>query len=277
MSSQAVIDNVIVTEMKEKKPRKPRAPKTVATEPVVAPTTEVVSELVAEPIVTVAESEPSVSSEKKKREPGLPAKFGKFLQFGFYLAESLKDTEGNFTINSYDDFINKMCIFDTVDNQQNFVQKFFDQSKDINKSIKKLVANKKKADAKAAKLANKPPKKNNKKNNTTSDITAVTETETNTETNTDNFVSEVVSLANPKSKPKPKRKYNKKTPSIDNNDNDNDNDNDNNNNNTTDELDVEIINIDGNNYLIDDNKRVFDFNNHNLIGSIDHNNLLVLY
>ena len=265
MSSQPVIDNVIVTEMKEKKPRKPRAPKTVATEPVVVPTTELVTEVVAEPIVTVAEPEPSVSSEKKKREPGLPAKFGKFLQFGFYLAESLKDPEGNFTISSYDDFINKMCIFDTVDNQQNFVQKFFDQSKDINKSIKKLVANKKKADAKAAKLANKPPKKNNKKNNTTSDNNTLTET------NTDNFVSEVVSLANPKSKSKPKRKYNKKTPSInDNNDNDN-------NNNTTDELDVEIINIDGTNYLIDDNKRIFDFNNHNLIGSIDHNQLLVLY
>ena len=258
MSSQTIVDNVVIDNvnvtMKEKKPRKPRAPKTVATEPVVVPTTEVVSELVAEPIVTVAEPEPSVSSEKKKREPGLPAKFGKFLQFGFYLAESLKDPEGNFTISSYDDFINKMCIFDTVDNQQNFVQKFFDQSKDINKSIKKLVANKKKADAKAVKLANKPPKKNNKKNNTTSDIT--------TETDTDNFVSEIVSLANPNPKSKPKRKYNKKTPTNDNNNNNN------NNNNTTDELDVEIINIDGTNYLIDDNKRIFDFNNHNLIGSI---------
>jgi len=266
MSSQTIVDNVVIDNvnvtMKEKKPRKPRAPKTVATEPVVVPTTELVTEVVAEP-------EPSVSSEKKKREPGLPAKFGKFLQFGFYLAESLKDPEGNFTINSYDDFINKMYIFDTVDNQQNFVQKFFDQSKHINKSIKKLVANKKKADAKAVKLANKPPKKNNKKNNT-SDNTTDTDTNTNTNTDNDNFVSEVVSLANPKSKPK--RKYNKKTTSIDNNENNN-----NNNNNTTDELDVEIINIDGNNYLIDDNKRVFDFNNHNLIGYIDNNNLLVLY
>jgi hypothetical protein len=250
--------------MKEKKPRKPRAPKTVATEPVVVPTTELVAEVVAEPIVTVAEPEPSVSSEKKKREPGLPAKFGKFLQFGFYLAESFKDSEGNFTINSYDDFINKMYIFNTVENQQNFVQKFFDQSKDINKSIKKMVANKKKADAKAVKLANKPVKKNNKKNNTTSDNTTVTETETET----DNFVSEVVSLANPKSKPK--RKYNKKTATSDNapaNDT----------TNATDELDVEIININDTNYLIDDNKRIFDFNNHNLIGSIDNNNNLTLY
>jgi hypothetical protein len=267
MSSQTIVDNVVIDNvnvtMKEKKPRKPRAPKTVATEHVVVPTTELVTELVAEPIVTVAETEPSVSSEKKKREPGLPAKFGKFLQFGFYLAESLKDPEGNFTINSYDDFIKKMYIFDTVEDQQNFVQKFFDQSKDINKSIKKMVANKKKADAKAVKLANKPVKKNNKKNNTTSDNTTVTETETET----DNFVSEVVSLANPK----PKRKYNKKTTATSDNAPANDA------TNATDELDVEIINILGTDYLIDNNKRIFHFNNHNLIGFLDNNNLLSLY
>ena len=270
MSSQTIVDNVVIDNvnvtMKEKKPRKPRAPKNVATEPAVDPTTELVAELVAEPIVTIAEAEPYVSSEKKKREPGLPAKFGKFLQFGFYLAESFKDSEGNFTINSYDDFIKKMYIFDTVEDQASFVQKFFDQSKDINKSIKKMVANKKKADAKAVKLANKPTKKNNKKNNNTpNDNTIVTDTDTDT----DNFVSEVVSLANPTTKPKPKRKYNKKTTTIDNNaslSNDNDND-----------LDVEIINIEGTNYLIDDNKRIFHFNNHNLIGSLDYNNNLSLY
>ena len=264
MSSQnvTVIDNVNVNvTMKEKKPRKPRAPKTVAPEPAIA-----TAELVAEPVAT----EPAIEStavaettEKKKREPGLPAKFGKFLQFGFYLAEAFKDTEGNFTINSYDEFINKLNLFDTVDNQQNFVQKFFDQSKDINKSIKKLVANKKKADAKAAKLAAKPPKKNSKKNNTPINQT------TETVTDTDNFVSEVVSLANPTTKPK--RKYNKKTAPIDNapaNAPAND---------TNDELDVEIINILGTDYLIDANKRIFDFNNHNLIGFLDNNNNLTLY
>ena len=144
--------------VKDKKTKKPRAPKTVATEPVVA-----TAELLAEPIATEP-AEPAVIAEKKKREPGLPAKFGKFLQFGVYLAESLKDTEGNITINSYDEFINKLNLFDTVDNQASFVQKFFDQSKDINKSIKKMVINKKKADAKAAKIAAKPPKKNTKTN-----------------------------------------------------------------------------------------------------------------
>ena len=274
--------------VKDKKTKKPRAPKTVATEPVVATaelvaepavTTEPVvatAELVAEPAVTteqVVATEPLVTAEKKKREPGLPAKYGKFLQFGFYLAESFKDTEGNFTINSYDDFINKLNLFDTVDNQASFVQKFFDQSKDINKSIKKMIADKKKADAKAAKLAAKPPKKTNKKNNKniTANEIAINENDT--------FVSEVVSLANPNTKPK--RKYNKKNTTVDtdnfaahnhNGENDNDNDNDN-----DDALDVEIILIDGTNYLVDNNKRIFDFNNHNLIGFIDLNNALVLH
>jgi len=131
-----------------------------------------------------------------------------------------------------------------------------------------MVANKKKTDAKAAKLAAKPIKKTNKKNKNISNETTVD----------DNFVSEVVSLANPNTKPKPKRKYNKKT-----NDNNVDNldvldNNNNNNNNTTDDpdLDVEIINIDNTNYLVDSDKRIFDFYNHNLIGFIDSNNRLVL-
>jgi len=254
--------------VKDKKIKKPRAPKTVATEPVVA-LAEPAAELVAEPLAT----EPAVTTEKKKREPGLPAKYGKFLQFGYYLAEMLKDTEGNFTINSYDDFINKLNLFDTVDNQASFVQKFFDQSKDINKSIKKMVANKKKADAKAAKLAAKPPKKTSKKNSKNN--TDNTDTDTDTVVDNDNFVSEVVSLANPNTKPK--RKYNKKNTVVNTDNNATLNNNDVNDNDNDDALDVEIILIDGTNYLVDNNKRIFDFNNHNLIGSIDNNNLLVLH
>ena len=256
MSSQSVIDNVNVTEMKEKKPRKPRAPKTVDA-------TVIEPNVVAAPVIEPTVVESSEPIEKKKREPGLLAKYSKFLQFGIYLAESLKDTEGNITINSYDDFINKLYIFDTVNNQQNFVQTFFDQSKDINKSIKKMIVNKKKADAKAAKLANKPVKKTNKNNKNISNDIATNEN--------DPFVSEVVSLANPTTKPK--RKYNKKT--IDTNTNThNDSHND---SHYDDELDVEIIQFDNINYLVDSNKRIFHFDNHNLIGHIDSNNLLVLH
>jgi cell wall-associated NlpC family hydrolase len=216
---------------------------------------------------TVTLNNSTVAVEKKMRKPSLPAKFNKFIQFGYFFLQQYNAMDGVTPIDETA-FLDKLHLFDTVDNQQNFVQKFFDQSKDINKSIKKLVANKKKADAKAVKLANKPVKKNNKKNNTTSDNTTVTETETET----DNFVSEVVSLANPK----PKRKYNKKTATSDNAPANDANDATN-ATNATDELDVEIINILGTDYLIDNNKRIFDFNNHNLIGFLDNNNLLSLY
>lgn len=266
--------------VKDKKTKKPRAPKTVATEPVVAePAVTSEPAVTTEPAVT---SESAVTTEKKKREPGLPAKYAKFLQFGFYLAEALKDTEGNININSYHDFINKLNLFDTVDNQASFVQKFFDQSKDINKSIKKMVTDKKKADAKAAKLAAKPTKKNTSNKNKTNDNNI------NLTNDNDFFVSEVVSLANPNTKPKPKRKYNKKnnnTPTnniVNVNQNVNQNQNQNQNVNNLpraddDALDVEIIVFNDTNFLVDANKRIFDFNYHNLIGHIDSNNLLVLY
>jgi hypothetical protein len=279
MSSKIVNDNANVT-MREKKPRKPRAPKTaepvvaepvatehVAIEPVA--TEHVAIEPVAtehvaiEPVATehvaiepVATEHVVETIEKKKRKSGLPAKYGKFLQFGFYLAETLKDTEGNVTINSYDEFIKKMMLFDTVDNQQKFVQTFFDQNKEINKSIKKMIANKKKADIKAAKLAAKPTKKNYKNNIN------------NTNTDNNDFVYQVVSLANPK----PKRKYNKKNSTTNNNEHHNNHDHDHND----EELDVEIIYIKDTNYLVDSHKRIFDFNNHNLIGHIDQFNNLVL-
>jgi hypothetical protein len=41
-------------------------------------------------------------------------------------------------------------------------------------------------------------------------------------------------------------------------------------------LDVDVMIIDGVNYLVDANKRVFDFNSHNLIGNLDSNNVVVL-
>ena len=278
MSSLTETVNVHVA-IKEKKPRKPRVdavPVTehsdnvnadkktkqkntkknsepVVTEPVVTEpvvTEPVITEpVVTEPVITEPVVTEPVVTDKKARTPTLPAKFNKFLQFGYYLAQSLKDTEGNVAINSVDDLIMRLHLFDTVDNQQSFVQGFFDQSKDINKSIRKIIADKKKADAKAFKLANKPTKKNNNSNNL------------------DPLVSDIVSLANPNPKPKPKRKYNKKHISnIDSNINSN-----------TDELDVEIFVFDGKNFLIDANKRVFDFNTHLLIGFIDHNNLISLY
>jgi hypothetical protein len=244
-----------VDTLKDKKTKQKNTKKN--TEPVVSESSvsePVVSEqVVTEQVVTEQVVTEQVVTDKKSRKPALSAKFNKFLQFGYYLAQSLKDSEGNLAINSVDDLIMRLHLFDTVDNQQSFVQGFFDQSKDINKSIRKIIADKKKADAKAFKLANKPPKNNKNKNFLSNNL--------------DPLVSDIVSLANHK----PKRKYNKK---INNQISDNNILTDNNNH---DELDVEIFVIDNVQYLIDSNKRVFHFHNHNLIGFLDSNNLLSIY
>ena len=295
-----VVENVVVT-VKEKKPRKPRAPKVtadVSAEPTVevvsqeAATTEVPvadkkqkkprkvkTDPVAVPVVAELESEPLTNSEgatipvessdvKKPRTPALPAKYNKFLQFGYYLVQSLKDAEGNINLNSVDDIFQQIHLFDSVDNQKSFVQGFFDQSKDINKALRKLNADKKKAIAKAAKLASKPPKpaKNNNKK----------DKKPTKNDNDDPFVSDIVSLAtNKPTKTKPT-----KTKPYVSNDNHNHNHNlpsNNDDDDDNDELDVTLTVIDGVNFLLDANKRVFDFNSHNLIGHLDNNNLLVLF
>ena len=96
--------------------------------------------------------------EKKPRAPILPAKFSKFIQFGYFLMQSFKNEDGSFE--SLDEilFLKNVHMYDNIESQQTFVQSFFDQSKDINKTIRKLIALKKKDDAKAIKLASKPPK-----------------------------------------------------------------------------------------------------------------------
>jgi len=288
-SSTPVVENVVVENVtvtvKEKKPRKPRASKAGAQESaaIVQAVQEVVQEtvpvataatvatavenkpkkaskskhVVAESTEVVSQVEPDVSS-KKPRQPSLPAKYNKFLQFSYYLVQSLKDSEGNISINSVDEMNTLLHLLDNVPDQQAFVQGFFDQSKDINKALRKMVADKKKNDAKAAKLAAKPPKKN----------------KNNTNTIPDQFVSDIVSLATNNNKPK--RKYNKKNNNDINNLSLNDNNNDHDNDHDDQQLDVEVILINDTNYLIDHHKRLFDFNSHQIVGSfID--NLFVLF
>jgi len=100
----------------------------------------------------------AVVSDKKPRVPTLPAKFAKFIQFGFFLVQKLKNDDGTFDVLDDAGYLDFLQIHGSVDEQQAFVQQFFDESKDINKDLRKIVADKKKADLKAAKLAAKPPK-----------------------------------------------------------------------------------------------------------------------
>ena len=277
--------------------------------------------------------------EKKPRTPTLPAKFGKFIQFGYWLIQSFKDDEGNFSVDNEDEFIEAIHLYDSVDAQQEFVQDFFDESKDIAKNIRKMILDKKRAEAKAAKAAEKaatkPPKEpkapkekkvkepkapkevkepkvkepkvkepkvkepkvkepnekvvkepKEKAPKKTKDVKVPVVAEQVVVEDTvlqpvvveqkpkkgkakkatvdDQFISEVVSLANAvvtTNDDKPKRKYTKKTTPVETATLDNDNDNDNDT-----QLDVEVFDFLGKQFLIDHQQRVFDFHSHNLIG-----------
>jgi hypothetical protein len=81
----------------------------------------------------------------------LPAKYNKFLQFGFYLMKKINSDDENQVIDETL-FLDKLRIFDTIDSQQSFVQEFIDSSKAINQTLRKMVQVHKKNIIKAAKV-----------------------------------------------------------------------------------------------------------------------------
>jgi len=94
--------------------------------------------------------------EKKQRKPSLPEKFGKFIQFGFFFMKQYNESHDvKIDENS---FLESLRLFANVDEQQTFVQTFFDNSKENKKSMRKFLQNHNKALAKAAKIAAAPPK-----------------------------------------------------------------------------------------------------------------------
>jgi hypothetical protein len=97
--------------------------------------------------------------EKKVRVPTtLPAKYGKFIQFGYYLMNKLNavEDEEDSSVPMVDEklFLEKLRIYDTLENQQALVQEFFDSSKTINQNLRKMMIQNKREIAKQ----NKPIK-----------------------------------------------------------------------------------------------------------------------
>ena len=78
----------------------------------------------------------------------LPAKYNKFIQFGYFLMTKLNQEN---TIVDETLFLDKLSIFNTIDSQQSLVQEFFDNSKTVNKTLRKLVTTHKKNIIKANK------------------------------------------------------------------------------------------------------------------------------
>lgn len=92
----------------------------------------------------------------KTRQPTLPDKYGKFIQFAYYMMENVLGDEFQMDKAA---FLERIALFGSVADQQSLVQGFLNGAKDTKKTIKKVISDKKKADAKA----NKPPRKSRAK------------------------------------------------------------------------------------------------------------------
>jgi hypothetical protein len=110
----------------------------------------------------VTHTEPVVVADKvtKTRQPTLPDKYGKFIQFAYYMMENVLGDEFQMDKAVY---LEKIKLFASVGEQQVLVQGFLNSAKDTKKTIKKVVSDRKKAEAKA----NKPPRQSRAKAATT--------------------------------------------------------------------------------------------------------------
>jgi hypothetical protein len=92
---------------------------------------------------------PVVDKVVKEKKPSLPAKYAKFMQFGFFFVSSMKDS-GVIDDESAGTLLERLCTFSSVEQQQEFYQVWLDSAKESNKEMRKAIA--------AAKKAALPPK-----------------------------------------------------------------------------------------------------------------------
>lgn len=103
-----------------------------------------------------------VAKAPKTRQPSLPDKYGKFIQFAYYMMENVLGAEFQMDKTAY---LEKIKLFGAVEEQQVLVQGFLNNAKENKKTIKKVLSDRKKEIAKA----NKPPRQSRAKKITTED------------------------------------------------------------------------------------------------------------
>jgi len=98
---------------------------------------------------------PVVEKVKPERKPTLPAKYAKFMQFGFWFAGQIKDKVLDEA--AYNKVIDALAVYDELSVQTDLYKSFLDKEnmKENNKTLRKAIAARKKELAKA----NAPPKK----------------------------------------------------------------------------------------------------------------------
>jgi hypothetical protein len=142
------------------------------------------SATVSTPVIAVEVAELNLSPkdlEKKVRVPTtLPAKYGKFIQFGYFMMNKLNACDGDEDTPPLIDeqvFLNKLRIFEPLEDQQAFVEEFLESSKQINDELRKMMLQRKREIAKAAKKSGGPkvppetPSSKNKKSGKTKKTT----------------------------------------------------------------------------------------------------------
>jgi len=87
---------------------------------------------------------PVVEKVVKEKKPSLPAKYAKFMQFGFFFVSSMKDS-GVIDDASAATLLDRLCTFSSVEQQQEFYQVWLDSAKESNKAMRKAIASAKKA------------------------------------------------------------------------------------------------------------------------------------
>jgi len=92
--------------------------------------------------ITMSADNTNQTSEvaKKTKVATLPEKYNKFIQFGYYMMSQMSNQESF----NREEYMEQLKMFATVEEQQSFVQTFFDNQKQIKKDITLLKKNKNK-------------------------------------------------------------------------------------------------------------------------------------
>ena len=209
------------------------------------------------------------TKEKKARAPSLPAKYGKFIQYSYYLIRAINNAaleQNGAVLVDEDQFITAAHVFDNIATQQAFVASFL-ENKNIAKEMRTHLADKKKAEvvaAKAAAKAEKEAEKNAVKAATKAEKDAAKaaakpakqpkETKSKakkTKKAVDpDLVTSLVALANTSLAPTAAAVASGNVAAD----------------NEEEELDVRVFMINAKEYLIDDNNNLYDSNSHAVIG-----------
>jgi len=223
-----------------------------------------------EVVAEVKAVEVKAVTEKKVRAASLPAKYGKFIQYSYYLIRAINNAaleQNGAVLIDEDQFITAAHVFDNIANQQAFVASFL-ENKNISKEMRTHLADKKKAEvvaAKAAAKAEKEAEKNAAKAAAKAAKAAAKAAAKPPKQPKDSkpkskkakpsvepdLVTSLVALANTSLAPTATA-IAAGNASVAEND--------------EEELDVRVITINAKEYLIDDNNNLYDSNSHAVIG-----------